>query len=363
MLLLKRFALALIFALAFAARAETPGRIIDVQPRDPNGSRARVLSNALRVIPFPGDALFAIAPSGEHGPNAMTATLLDAGSHATELRATQWLPNDAVMPETAGQVFGAALSDDGSTMAVSIGWTNAHGRNLNGLAIVDAKGFQVRHVVVFDGSVRDVVAGPDQTFAVVTTHPASNGRETLAVTIVGEDGAFRGSFDRRTIAIDDAEQEAINIRLQRLDERSIVVFYPSTRVMHLYEIQRNSTACASAARRGDAHFLYPRTKSAPCVTATSKRLLAFPDPEEAAGFRSSAIQALHLNQSGRLTVIRDGFDGTQAFMLITIYGAPGGMRTSVSPGVWKGISIREGVAEALLLQPHAASEVRLSSEM
>lgn len=93
--------------------------------------------NYLRAFPLTDGSVFTTVLSTAHEDHAMTATLKTSNGTVQRFRATQWLPDEAYTEGTAGQIYAAVILGDDRTLAVSIGWTNRAGRNINGIALLD----------------------------------------------------------------------------------------------------------------------------------------------------------------------------------------------------------------------------------
>jgi hypothetical protein len=229
----------------------------------------------------------------------MIGFIVEHESDVTELHATDYLPADVVAPRSVGQIYGAALLENGR-LALSIGWTNAKSRNINGIAILKRElgAWRRDRVIVMPGSVRDLASGPDNTILAVATDVDRN-RENGIVEVVLVDPAsgIRSRLYDRWLSIEQAEQEALQIRLQRMPGRSFAVFDIAAGTMRLFSTAGNRDS------------------------ATVRRLLSLADvPAEARALSHLTIDAVRLHADGSLTVARHGYDGVTTQLVVTRYG-------------------------------------------
>src|ERR1044071_2658741 len=142
-------------------------------------------ADLLRVSSLGDRMLFVASRTAAYEPHAMVGFVVGPQGTA-ELHATDYLPPDVVAPRSVGQIYAATLLDDGR-LALSIGWANAKARTINGLAILKREGNARRsdRVIVMRGSVRDVVAGPDDTLVAVATDVVDNsGNARIEVDLI-----------------------------------------------------------------------------------------------------------------------------------------------------------------------------------
>ena len=243
--------------------------------------------------------LFVASRTALYEPHAMIGFIVEHESDVTELHATDYLPADVVAPRSVGQIYGAALLENGR-LALSIGWTNAKSRNINGIAILKRElgAWRRDRVIVMPGSVRDLASGPDNTILAVATDVDRN-RENGIVEVVLVDPAsgIRSRLYDRWLSIEQAEQEALQIRLQRMPGRSFAVFDIAAGTMRLFSTAGNRDS------------------------ATVRRLLSLADvPAEARALSHLTIDAVRLHADGSLTVARHGYDGVTTQLVVTRYG-------------------------------------------
>jgi hypothetical protein len=298
---------------------------------DPRADPTRLL----RVIPFHDGSRFILSRTDRYEPHAMVGTLLRPEGRRDDFRATEFFPPVLVKPDTAGQIFGAALLDDGR-LALSIGWTNRTGRNINGIAILASRDgkWERERIIVMRGSVRDIAAGPAGSIAAVTTDFGRQKRERLLeLLLIEADGRIRSRLETRHLSSDEAEKQALGIRLQRFSERSVVFFDIPGGVMFLLDIR-------------------------PLCIETVRMLSLSAIPPEAEKLRNLTIDAARLHTNGALTVARHGFDGKTTILTVTTHGQNG--QTTVVRGVSaRSAVITEEHAEGVVLDTPVPHQVQV----
>lgn len=145
---------------------------IDVAPLRSDDVRAELFRNAVRAFRLDDASTFVTVRSAG-AESAITGAIIDRDGRIQLLEASRLLPTRFVMAGTRGQIFAAALLTDENNLAVSVGWTNPAGRNINGIVLLHriSGDWSPRNVIVVPGSVRDLAAGPDAGVLAVTTEP------------------------------------------------------------------------------------------------------------------------------------------------------------------------------------------------
>lgn len=323
---------------------------------------AALFENALRVVPLSDQSLLVINSSKRFEANAMVATLIGRDGQRQNFAATDWLPAAFVSPQTAGQIYSAAILDDGNTVAVSIGWTNASGRNINGIVVLDKSGqkWQPRNAIVMRGSVRDIAAGPANSIAAMTVTPdRTQAKARNDIVLLSTAGKILmqlqpwGKSDHNSA---EAEERAIAARLQRVGNTDLAVFDLTGKVVTVFRLK---IATHTPEPPPDGFFLYPQYRRPSSDPAERIRLLSFlPAPEQVQGFGPLKVEAVRLNADHSLTVVRQGLKGKSTTVFVSTYGRSEGMRTVRTDVLWKGIWLSEGVVGALQVDPEKALMVR-----
>src|ERR1051326_260987 len=149
-------------------------------------SDPRIHSSDLLRVSRLGDAmLFVASRTALYEPHAMIGFIVEHESDVTELHATDYLPADVVAPRSVGQIYGAALLENGR-LALSIGWTNAKSRNINGIAILKRElgAWRRDRVIVMPGSGRDIAAGTMRLFSTAGNRDSATVRRLLSLADV-----------------------------------------------------------------------------------------------------------------------------------------------------------------------------------
>ena len=229
---LLRFPL-LLFVASTVVAAENRVPYIDAVAIDSGHRRGQLVARAIRTVDLGSDGQLVIERARDAADTSpMVGEIVRAdGTVSSRLRAADFLPPDKSMPRTAGQIYGAAVIDDGQALAVSIGWTNAKGRNINGIAILDRAGtdWVPRRVIVLNGSVRDLAAGPGNTIFAVTTDVARSRAQQAVplITVLDPAGNFYGQLFPTNDDPESLEERGLHARLQRV-AGEVVLLDPSS---------------------------------------------------------------------------------------------------------------------------------------
>lgn len=336
--------------------------LVGAAERDfPAGDPRRDASNVLRTIPLDDGSLLLISRSRTDEPHAMVARLIERDEVAAEFRAADFLPPDAVNTASAGQIFGGAKLDDGR-LALSIGWTNRKGRNVNGIALLarDGGGWRGARVIVLRGSVRDLAAGPGGGIVAATTDVLSDGRARLAVLFLHGSGAVGRTLYQRISSIDEAEKGVFSLRLQRAGTRSVAMFDLSDGTAHVYDLDVNAACAAAVETRGHAVFLYPANTAANCDGVKLSRLLSLGDaPSDAAGLQRLSAEAARLHPDGSLSVVWQGYDGRAVQTFLQTHGARTATRRLPPMLLPRSVWLSEDVVVAAYPSGSALRELRV----
>jgi hypothetical protein len=331
------------------------------QEEDLAASDQRVQTSDLVRISSLGDGmLFVALRATAYEPHAMVGFVVGPQG-TTELHATDYLPPDVVAPRSVGQIYAATLLDDGR-LALSVGWTNAKARTINGIAILkwEANGWRRDRVIVMRGSVRDVAASPDDTLVAVATDVVdSSGNARIEVDLIDPARGIRSRLYDRSRSIDQAEQEALQIRLQRMPDRSVAVFDVAAGTMRLLSLSPQPACSASMTVSRDDGLFYPRAIASNCDSVVVRRLLSLTDvPPEARVLKNLTIDALRLHADGSLTVVRHGFDGATTQLAVTRYGKTSSTRL-VPRVAARSALITDDAVEAVLMNRVKPKRIRI----
>ncbi|MGA7616194.1 MAG: hypothetical protein WBX15_13550 [Thermoanaerobaculia bacterium] len=332
------------------------------KPLSTNDPVRQLLDSAMRVQPLSDGSLMVIHRLEGFEANAFGASIVQPDGSRAAIRAKDCLPEGDARSGAAGQIYSGAILDDRTTLVLAIGWTNAKGRNINGLAILGKSGstWKPRHVIVLSGSVRDIAAGPADSIAALTVTPAGGeGRARNDLLILQTDGSillelkpWGGGEDSR----ENAEARAIAARLQRSGASDIALLDVLSGVASVFRLDIGKSD--PSAHQKD-FFLYPRYAEGSKNSARRSRLFGFSAaPAGSEGFVPIKVEAAHLNGDGSLSVVRQGLKGGSTTVFVSTYGRPEGIRTVSSNVLWKGVWLEEGSAHALELAPDRADQVR-----
>lgn len=268
---------------------------------EPTALTRLIDARADKVIPL-ADGSWFVLQNLVQPPMTRVAYVVEPDGTSIPLRAGEWLPPGKFLaPGTMGQIFAATLLDDRKTMAVSFGWTNAGGRNLNGIAILDRKNgdWQRRNIIALDGAVRDLAAGPDGGILAVATrvHEGPDDRlQRLHILLLGTDGRIRAQIAplgfpglRDWNLVTDVAQHST---LQRLDRDTFMHFVPDidAGIDQHYKIRRTGACTGGVVKRDDGVFLYPSYSAAPCYEANTLTSGVVQIPDSIKGWQDMRLQ-------------------------------------------------------------------------
>jgi hypothetical protein len=189
----------------------------------------RVLTDAFRVIPLASGRLLALfhIDGIPQDSTAVGALLLTKDGREWQLRASKFVPPGELLAGSAGQIYGAAISDDEQTAALSIGWLTPCREGRNAIVILQKGSDRLFHPLVLlrcDVGLGDVVFTPSGDIAVVTqfaTHKA-------VITVFNRSGAVvrelfndlipagrRGS-DLQLVRVDASRYALVDLRTATL---------------------------------------------------------------------------------------------------------------------------------------------------
>lgn len=295
--------LSICFALLTSAAPRTGSGYVSISKIARDSPEGAVFhSRVHHVSPLADGSMFAVYASDAYEPNAELGSVIEPDGTVIPIRITEFLPGGKfVMAGTAGQVYAAALLDDKKTLAVGAGWVNAGGRTLCGIVLLEKKNgdFVPKNAIVVRGSVRDVAAGPDNGFFVVTTDPwFEQGKEHLDVAFFGNDGQLRallGEGYRSNLVTDEAENVAMETQLERTGDDMVAIFDRRRGFGNVYNVTQTRKCSAPAAERDDHFFLYPDLGAEPCYS--SKLVLGerFVQPPEFAANKRSRLLRSHFS--------------------------------------------------------------------
>jgi hypothetical protein len=229
-------------------------------------------ARADKVIPLSDGSWFVLQNVVEP-PMTRLAYVVEADGTTIPLRAGEWVPPAPfLMQGTMGQIFAATLLGDKKTMAVSFGWTNAGGRNINGIAILDRKNgdWQRRKIIALDGAVRSLAPGPDGGILAAVTRSIGSpaGKLWLNVLLLGTDGRIRKIIPLQANEIpfdaSEASEALLQAWLQSLDPNTFVFFDGAQSLDQQYRLRRTGDCTGGVVTRADGVFLYPSYSAPPC---------------------------------------------------------------------------------------------------
>jgi hypothetical protein len=345
--------------------AEGPAGYISTRPADPNGALMRLASKArpFETQRLADGSLFVVVPSDEDEPAAMVAQIIEQDGTVIPLRAGEWVPRGFIQPGTAGQIFFGTLLDDRKTLAVSFGWTNAKGRNLNGIAILERTGgdWSPKNVIVLDGAVRSLTSAPDGGLLVVNTRftGAPAGKNWLYVTLFGTDGRIRAMFTPRPhmqqpFDRNAAMDVAFEARLQRVDAGSFVFIDPKGQLATVFNVRQTGPCTGAVVKQPDGFFLYPSYATKPCASIEHFWGGGFHQPpiERKAKVRSLRLVTAFLgNDRQSMRSVWSGVDERGTPVVVVAAGALGAGDENtnwMTNAIWEGTRFTaDGTIEAL----------------
>lgn len=355
------FPLALLLFVASTVTA-TESRVpyIDAVAIDSGHRRGQLVASAIRAIDLGSDGLLLI----EHARDAadtspMVGEVVRAdGTVSTRLRAADFLPPDKTMPKTVGQIYGAAIIDDGHALAVSIGWTNAKGRNINGIAILDRAGndWVPRRVIVLNGSVRDLASGPGNTIFAVTTDVArSRAQQAVSlITVLDSAGNFYGQLFPASRDPESLEERGLHARLQRVGGEVVLLDAAALTATFI----ATTPVVQATPSRDDGVFIYPHVTGAP-LDAKSRTLNFRAAPDSTAAMRDVTIQDMAVGPDKSITVLRKAFDGNRLHEYASTYRADGSRSDWHGEVAWQNARVVNGSIEAVEEHPGSLFLVRV----
>jgi len=307
---------ALLGASVIASAADTAG--LQVSKRSVEELTAGVaatssLSNAHRVIAFSDGSRLAL----HHEPNtweknAIGATLTMSDGKTKGFWAENFIPEgigkeSRPAPHTVGQIYGGTLFSDNDTMALSLGWVDAQGKSHNAIAIRSlAKGNQ--NLIEFDGTVRDVAAGPGNLLVAVAYLPGrirgGDGSPLLIVldtkgVIHGECCHLSPNADLHTIG--DSVHKA---RLERVDDTHFAFYLEAQSTISSLEIAASPDAIKASPTPKLVRWPVNASYSgAERVDLTVKNVIQLADAEIVA-IPDGLTTAFHADRNGMVTLVR-----------------------------------------------------------
>ena len=315
----------------------------EVQELRPGEPTTMILTHSNRVLSFGDGSLIALRAETESwDKKAQTATLIRPdGTQEVFLASKQVVPGiheEVPRPEsgTAGQVYGAALFPDGDTLALSIGWADEKGVSRNAIAITSPT-FRERNLILMDGTVRDLVAGPGDLLLVVTYLPdRTSASGSPLLTIVDTRGVVHGeafplSSGSSTREIGDAVHRS---RLAQLSSGRYALYDHSQGRIFVFTLTVPTSVSAKAplpSMLHEARGSWPELANFSAgfdVTPRVERVIDL----AADGGPPDSLLGIHLSKNGGITVVgnsrRDASHTT-----VKTYPSDG-----TSPSVWSSAS-------------------------
>ncbi|HVX30264.1 MAG TPA: hypothetical protein VHA53_07265 [Nitrolancea sp.] len=155
----------------------------------------RVLIDAIRVIALPNARLLALFHLDDmpNDPAAVGALMLAADGRQWQLRASTFVPRAELLPGSAGQIYGAAISDDEMIAALSVGWLAPNREGRNAIVILRKGSDRLFHPASLrrcDVGLGDLAFTANGNLAVVTRF---TGRSTV-ITLFSPSGRMLGEL-------------------------------------------------------------------------------------------------------------------------------------------------------------------------
>lgn len=174
-----------------------------------------MLTDAVRVIPLPRGRLVALfhLDGIPQDPTAVGALMIGSDGREWQLRASEFVPPAQLLSGSAGQIYGAAISADEQTAALSIGWLTPAREGRNAIVVLQ-KGrdhlFHPASLLPCNVGLGDVAFTPDGGIAAV----AQSSAHRPAVTVFKRSGAIAGEFFDDLIA---SGRRSSDLRFMPLD--------------------------------------------------------------------------------------------------------------------------------------------------
>lgn len=155
----------------------------------------RVLTDAVRVIPLANGRLVALfhLDGIPQDPSAVGALMIGRDGREWQLRASAFVPPSQLLAGSGGQIYGAAISDDEQSAALSIGWLTPAREGRNGIVVLQKGSDRLFHpfsLVPCNVGVGEVAFTASGDIAAVTRFAARRS----AVTVYKRTGAIAGEF-------------------------------------------------------------------------------------------------------------------------------------------------------------------------
>lgn len=321
--------------LSLLLTANALGERWDIQPHKPfvavqSPRKAKALRDARAAYTLSdGSQWITHSVPAQREPSAIGVTRFGVDGSARVFLVSDWLPKGTIPRGSCGQVYGVALLTDGR-VAISAGWTDGHASH-NGIFILRAtedRDYAVDKLIEVPG-VAQIAGAPRNTILAVTDDATLRGGGPL-LTLFDTQGRRLGTlFDKHLpISASEAARNAINARLQRINERGFALYDPSEAQVHVFDVD--------VLESGNEAIVTPR------------RGIFVGDDASTANLPVLAIDA---RDDGDLLVARAGLMSGAPGTRLTIYGRDGAPKQSATLDRPWNLTIREnGQLRGVLLR-------------
>jgi hypothetical protein len=252
--------------------------------------------SAYRVIALTdGSQLLMYRPDVPDGrPPSMQAFLVSASGHAQDhnFRLEQFI-REEILPNTFGQIRGAAMSDDHQWIALTGGWASVRDqRGHNGVFVLqrdNMANWRLKSWFDLPGmGIGDIAFGPDDTLVVLTQQAKPEGGAGPILTLFSYAGQNLGSFISSPGHANIFDNSTFQSRLVRMANGDYAVYDSSASQVRFLNLK-------SASR----HYSISQTKSVPARFAGGGSMVVFdPRPDGEVVFARSIVE----NRKGKTVI-------------------------------------------------------------
>ena len=188
-------------------------------------------------------------------------------AYDVSLRVVHWIPNE-LAPETSGQIYSAAMSDDQQWLTVTGGWMGRDGRGHNGVFVLRREpvpNFDNWHLKswfdVRGMTISEIQFGPDDTVITTSQEDKPDGGAAPLITVFTFAGQKLGSFI--SVEKHGAPGSAGMSRLTRIEKigSSSFAIYDPEKALVRYVAISSTAGRVDVRQTGSVSLSFPERKS------------------------------------------------------------------------------------------------------